>query len=157
LAPQQQPEALPPLDVLRQALQDKNFNALDGALRAIPRGSRDTTAAIAVIERVLTADDPAIRRLAAYALSELDPEAARQRLPALCAGLRDRGPRVRARVAFALGNIGPAAKEAGPLLLDLLSDDDGRVRAGAARALGLIGAEAPAVGKLTDLLKDPEP
>lgn len=56
-----------------------------------------------------------------------------------------------------LGNIGPAAAEAVPALIDALKDPDEIVRQKAAQALENIGpAAAEALPALTDALEDPD-
>ncbi len=61
----------------------------------------------------------------------------------------------RKHAAVTLGQIGPAAKDAVPHLVELLKDPDALVRRAAAGALGMIGAAAKdAVPHLIDLLKD---
>jgi HEAT repeat protein len=68
--------------------------------------------------------------------------------------LRDESPTVRRAAAYALGRIGPAAKDAAPGLAKLLTDPEADVQGAAASALVDIGAAA--VPELTKLLKDPE-
>ncbi len=61
----------------------------------------------------------------------------------------------RKHAAVTLGQIGPAAKDAVPHLVELLKDPDADVRWAAAGALGMIGAAAKdAVPHLVELLKD---
>ena len=59
-------------------------------------------------------------------------------VPALIRELHDSQPEVRARAALDLSRIGPAAREAQPVLQKLLSDDDDRVRMFATIALSEI-------------------
>jgi HEAT repeat protein len=62
---------------------------------------------------------------------------------------------VRKTAAEALGNIGPAAKDAVPALTNALHDVDHRVRGQAAAALGKMGTEAEdSMPALTEALKD---
>src|SRR5205085_4604058 len=62
----------------------------------------------------------------------------------------------RQAAATALGQIGPAAREAVPALTPLLRDPDGDVRSAAFQALGRIGpAAAAAVPALVEALADP--
>ncbi len=63
-------------------------------------------------------------------------------LSALIAALKDEDKEVRGRAANALGQIGPAAKEAVPALIAALKDEDRLVRLHAAWALGQIGPAA---------------
>ena len=73
-------------------------------------------------------------------------------LPGLLEALRDPKEHVRARAAWALGEIGDARAMHG--LLEVLSGPKLDVRYNAAVALGKIGE--PAVPKLRDALRDPE-
>ena len=68
---------------------------------------------------------------------------------------KDKDPALRSHAAFMLGQIGPEAKVAVPILTELLADQDRKVRECAAYALGRIGPDAkPAVPVLMELLKD---
>jgi HEAT repeat protein len=141
---------------LGRALAAKDFAALEKAIQAI-RPEAERKAAARVIRTRLKDPDGRVRRLAAYALSQCNPEEARKEIAALVEALRDDVPRVRARVALALAEIGPEARGAVPTLRKLLHDADPRVRAGAVRALGAIGGEvAPTLPRLLELLKDRE-
>jgi len=108
--------------------------------------SRQATGALA---DVLTHDDTAdVRRMAAWALGQIeDPSAA----PALEAGLRDGSAGVRETSAWALGQIEPAA--APPALVAALSDPDMSVRKTVAWALGQIG-DTNAAGPLAHALEN---
>jgi HEAT repeat protein len=142
---------------LERALLARDCAALDTAIQAI-QTTGVGTAAVAALRVRLGHTDPGVRRLAAYALSQIDPDGARRAIPALMEALHDGEPRVRARVALALAYMGPAAREAAPALTDLLKDPSPRARAGAARALSAIAPDAPAtVVRLAELLKDTEP
>ncbi len=141
---------------LDRALAAREFAGLEAALQTVAAGgwSRE---AVGVIRGRLHDHDSAVRRRAAYALSQVDREEAKRELAGLVEALGDDEPRVRARVALALARIGPASREAVPALLGQLHDPDPRARAGAARALGAIGAEADTVvPRVTGLLRDPE-
>ena len=61
---------------------------------------------------------------------------------------------LRVRLAETLGVIGPAAKEAVPILIETLRDDDYRLRIAATTALIHIGPEPDAVPKLVAILKE---
>jgi HEAT repeat protein len=78
-------------------------------------------------------------------------------LPALLEALRDPEPIVRARVASALGDLGPEARDAVYPLVEALRDPDSSVRNSAASALGQIGPAArPAMPSLLEMLRDEE-
>ncbi len=64
------------------------------------------------------------------------------RVAKLIEALKDQDTGVRSSAAYALGKIGPAAKDAVPALIEALKHQDSRVRLGAASALGGIGPAA---------------
>src|ERR1700685_4177469 len=68
-------------DVL-QAIRADNFMVLDTALQSASRAGHATEVAVAV-DRELATPVPAVRHLAAYALSELDRDRAKHAVPAL--------------------------------------------------------------------------
>jgi HEAT repeat protein len=142
-------------DDLGKALQEATFASVDAVLQS---PDARTAANIAAAQRELSNPTPAIRQLAAYALSELDPDRAKQEVPALVEALQHPEPLVRARLALAFAKMGPAGRAAVPGLIEQLRDENPRCRAGAARALGSMGADAAsAVPTLAGLLKDSEP
>ena len=125
-------------EALLEALDNPNFTQLARAMRSgqfaqrhAPGGaSFRQRAAIPALVLGLQDARPAVRRLAAWGLSELRfPETA----PALAAMLADRDPAVRAEAAAALGDLGEARWLAA--LHALLSDPDPDVAAQAAWAL----------------------
>jgi HEAT repeat protein len=69
--------------------------------------------------------------------------------------LLDSSPAVRNRAALSLGQLGPAAVDASPVLMDLLQDEDESVRCQAAEALGRVGGDTETVNQaLAGLLRD---
>jgi HEAT repeat protein len=111
-------------------------------------------ASVPQLARALEDGPPQVRKLAAWALGIIGPEA-RAALPQLEQALKDKSAQVRFLAAYALGEMGPLAREATPALARRLRDPDPAVRARAAEALREIGTDA--VPALTDLLKDPQP
>lgn len=102
----------------------------------------------------LGSNDPEFRRIAACALDEIGPVAARA-VPHLIPLLKDKNREVRTRAASALGRMGPAAKDAGDDLLAMMEDKSFTVRRNAARALGRIRPPAEkTIPVLTLALKD---
>jgi HEAT repeat protein len=75
-----------------------------------------------------------------------------ERIAVLIKQLEDKQPDVRSGAAFALGKLGPEAKNAVPALIKCLYDKDQEVKTYVARALGMIGA--PAVPSLSEALRD---
>ena len=75
-------------------------------------------------------------------------------VPALVAALRDCDPQVRCDAARALGDMGPAARQAVDALAEALWRQPHRLRLEAARALGRIGPAAKsALPDIRELLK----
>lgn len=104
----------------------------------------------------LTAPKWEAREMAAINLGRF-PARAKPALPALIRALDDSHPRVRMAVAGALFQLGPAAAEATPILIEhLRRDPDPKVRQLSAIALGQIGPPAAeALPALVEALRDP--
>jgi HEAT repeat protein len=97
-----------------------------------------------------------IRELAIVAIAEL-PIGEEKRVESLSVGLRDQSPRVRRRAARAIGDQGPAAISALPLLISGIKDPDPSVRRDCVGALGRMGPSAyAAVPLMMPLLSDSE-
>jgi HEAT repeat protein len=111
-------------------------------------------ASVPELARALEDGPPQVRKLAAWALGIVGPQA-KAALPQLEQALKDKSAQVRFLAAYALGEMGPLAREATPALARRLRDPDPAVRARAAEALREIGADA--VPALADLLKDQHP
>ena len=92
-----------------------------------------------VADRLVSMDE-ILREEAGGDLLELSGPARSKLVPSLIRSLKSREPAVRCHAARALGKIGPAAKEAIPVLLEMLSDTglNSNVGAAAADAFGLI-------------------
>lgn len=114
----------------------------------------DVKNAAPMVRAGLSDRNPAVRASAAEAVLVIGPT--KEELPALLNLLKEPGATVRGAAATAIGQIGPAAKDAVPQLIRLLDDRDSEVRIPATVALGRIGTPAqPAVRKLKELLRDP--
>lgn len=102
----------------------------------------------------LSADDENTRALAAEKLKDGKAEA----VPVLQWLLKVEGPaEPRWRAADALGQIGVAARPAGPELIAALKDSDSHVRSVAAKSLGELAPDVPgAVEALVELFPDPQ-
>jgi len=98
-------------------------------------------AALPMLTESLQHREASVRKMAAYALSEIALSAAKA-IPALIQALRDPDREVRQMAAFALGQIGPLAAEAASALAQALGDPDPDVRDNAAYALKAIDREA---------------
>ena len=81
--------------------------------------------------------------MAATALGGIGPAAAKNEgaVSALIVALKDAERNVRWGAAYALGRIGPDAKDAVPALTEVLKDEDQNVRNSAEEALKRIKAE----------------
>jgi len=96
---------------------------------------------------------PRVKAQAAWSMVHVDPKG-EECVPALCGALREEGEdtTVLAKVAEALGKLGPPAEPAVPELVLLLKHLNRGVRLQAARALGNIGVGAEdALGDLRAL------
>jgi HEAT repeat protein/cyclophilin family peptidyl-prolyl cis-trans isomerase len=118
------PVTAPPVDVV--------------AVRAL------TPAAAAGLDHLALDPDPAVRRRAILAIGRVGML---DGLPHLVAALHDSDVEVRAVAAFAIGLIGPDAREGARPLRAALEDPSLLVRARAIEGLGLVGdaASAPAI------------
>jgi HEAT repeat protein len=107
-----------------------------GAVRAA-----DVRSAIpALVDLVQKDKDPAVRRAAASALGQVDPDP-EVAVPVLIGALKDKAAPVRIAAAGALGLFGNAAKEAIPALQQLQTDKDKAVARAANMALRSIRAK----------------
>src|SRR5262249_25141354 len=78
-----------------------------------------------------------------------------QQVAELVVTLKNGNPAERAAAARILGELGPAAKDGVPGLIEVLADEDASVRRSAARSLGDIGHAARAASPaLAKALKD---
>jgi HEAT repeat protein len=139
-----------------------NTNVRHSAMFVLAQLGGDGYPAIPVLQAAMRRD--ADRVPAALMLREIDPKeewivpAISPRMPrpldALRRCLRQNNPEVRIAAIQALTKIGPAAKEAVPLLTKLTEDTDDNVRWKAVQALGAMKQEAmPAVPALLKVLR----
>ncbi|MEQ2009591.1 MAG: HEAT repeat domain-containing protein [Limisphaerales bacterium] len=113
--------------------------------------------AVPELIRLLTHEDPEVRRDAAGGLLMLE-EGAEAAVPALVRRLKDGDAQVRAKAAAALGRIGKHPQLAVPALIAAISDPNEKVRANASGHLAAFGADAkPAVPHLLKALTDVAP
>jgi len=89
--------------------------------------------------------DPDVRQHSAIALAAIGPEA----IPALIQVLTDKIKERRAAAAYALGQMGEAARDAMPSLLTVLKDDDAAVRRSAAQAISRIVSSDIGAGRVS--------
>jgi uncharacterized protein (TIGR02996 family) len=113
-------------------------------------------AAVPALIVALQDEESSVRKLAAFALQRIGPEAV-QATPALLVALRDRNRSMRLAAAETLGSFRARGVEAVPALSVALRDKDNSVRRAAALALGQIGpGAAQAVPALVLALQDKE-
>ncbi len=140
---------------LASALGDPDPAVRREAARALGGvGPAARTAREALLRALDDARQP-VRWAAARALFDIGVAA--EDVPRLAALVRHPDAYVRGFAAFALGNLGPAAKPAVPALAEALALPDAYARAGPAAALAQIGADAAAaVPALVQGLADPD-
>lgn len=114
---------------------------------------------VADLVKTLSSNDTVELFLAIQALAAKGPEAA-PAVPDLIKILGDdkRSNQLRVESAHALGEIGPAAKDAVPVLLETVKARESALRGYSAKALGCIGPDAAAAVKpLAVLVRDSDP
>jgi len=145
------PTAQAALPSLRRFLRDKELEiagaeAIDVLVRAWRRGGEDRRAALEALGRIGPGAEDAIPALARAmpeagapeALASIGPVA----VPALIESLRSSDRATREAAMRALARIGPAARDAVPLVAGLLPDPQ------AMETLGAIGGFEPLIGEL---------
>lgn len=127
-------EAVP---VIAALLDSGNEPTRKAAINALGRmGSAAFSAAPQLAETLKSSGDNETRVVAAEALGRIGPKCAATAVPALAkAAQNDRWPKVRSTSLTALGEMGPAAKEAIPVLRVALKDPDGWISQAATNAL----------------------
>lgn len=135
------------LPIISKTIEDKNSKHLRDvsawALLTIdPKNPQYVRQALPVLINGLTNEMPVARREVAMALRKLGPTA-EVAVPELVKALKaEQDQRVRTEIISALGDIGPGAAEALPLVLQSLSDSVPMIRYSACYALGKFGAKA---------------
>ena len=134
-------EAVP---VIAGILDSGNEPTRKAAVSGLGRmGSVAAPAAPGLVELLQSARDTETRVEAAEALGRIGPKCAPVAVPALAkAAQSDNWPKVRSTSLTALGEMGPAAKEAIPVLRAALKDPDGWISGAATRALFRVEPDA---------------
>ena len=127
-------EAVP---VLADLLDSGNESTRKSAASGLGRmGVTALPAAPRLVGTLQSASDPETRVAAAEALGRIGPKCASTAVPALAKAAKDDPwPKVRSTSLTALGEMGPAAKEAIPVLREALKDPDGWISMAARNAL----------------------
>jgi len=137
-------------------LKDEAISVRIAAVLALGEiGPTAQKAAEPILAMIHEKEDPLVDSMAAIALGMMGPEVA----PLLTKALEDPLQRKRMAAAFALGDLGPVAKDAVPGLVKLLNDKETLGPAIVLRALGKIGAEAKAAAPAIEpflLAKNPD-
>ncbi|MCI0639650.1 MAG: HEAT repeat domain-containing protein [Gemmataceae bacterium] len=158
---------------LMQFSPDKARVALPELLNLCKENSSDVRrAALAVLVKVVNAEDAAaaeslrqaltdqdleVRRNAALALSNIGGKGAAAAVPILLDALRKGDVELRRQAAAGIRNIGEYADSAVPDLVKVLRDSDEELRRFVALALGGIGEKASsAIGPLVEMIADPK-
>ena len=136
-----------------------SYGAVGAQVRMATTDNTDLHAAAATLVRALDDRDPRLRLEAAYALSHLQLSPRQVGLAGSIThaleGTYDRA--IQTYLTRTLGDFGPAAASAAPVISPLLDEDDPVLAASAARALARLGtaawsqaSEARLVGRLSD-------
>lgn len=127
-------EAVP---VVAALLESGNEPTRKAAVRGLGRmGSAAVPAALQLAGVLQSERDAETRVDAAEALGRIGPKCAKAAVPALAkAAKEDKWPKVRSTSLTALGEMGPEAKEAIPVLREALKDPDGWISMAARNAL----------------------
>lgn len=149
------PPAKSAVPALAAALEDKEIRSIVAeALAGI--GPDAKPAVPSLIQIIRKEKEPSLRHTAAVALVRIDKSAAGPGAPVLAESLRNPDGRFRHDAVMLLVAIGPAGKEATPVLTEMLKDKQLHTRQLAAHALGY-GKDPRSVPSLLEAFeKDPE-
>jgi len=143
------PAAKDSATALAELLKDPEIAVRRSALRAIKEIHPGPQAMIPILTKMLQDSDPTLTGRVLNAIADAGPEA----VPGLKAALKDEKARYWALVI--LRDIGPAAKDAMPEIVETLNDKRPEIRREAVLTLGAMGETAKsAAPELVKLLKD---
>ena len=137
------------VEFLIEKLENGDIGDRDRAATAVGMIGEPAQAAVPALIRVLEDEISWTRRNAAEALDPFGPSPSNRKPGGLSEAFRRE--MVRCGVTWALGQIGPPAIDAVPVLLLALKDPDETVRSNAAKSLGQIGKQDIAL--LPDLVR----
>jgi HEAT repeat protein len=146
------PEARGAKTALIKALADPEYGVRHRAATALARLGANDAAVAEALARALKDPSAFVRVKAALALVKVDATRAQEAVAALRAALADADDGGTA--AAALGELGPAARDAAPALVALLKDRESWWRGTAAKSLGQIGAADGVAPALLEALQD---
>jgi HEAT repeat protein len=151
------PEVRATVGALELIVRDKNLAVLDQAIEKIIFQKAETLA-VPVLAAALQHADMDVRGLAGYALVRIEAKKEPGLILALSQALRGKETRVRAKAAYALGEIGVPARTALPELRAALQDREATVRVKAAEAIWkLDGQSQPVLPIIIAALRDDGP
>lgn len=146
-------------ELSRVLLEEDEPDVRQAAAKALGRVGTSADIAVASLMRAMQDSRPEVRREAAMSLGRLKP-ASEKMVVGLTQRLADDTEKVEVRVAAAnsLGNLGPPAKSAVPILVATLDQGDRDLLKASIQTLGKIGPEASAaVPSLRKALDRAEP
>jgi HEAT repeat protein len=145
------------IPALSRTLKDKDLKVRRAAAVALIQMGRTNKETLEVLLEDMHSRDKDVRKAAVWALGQVSKQVGAAILPALRKALKDEDEEVRGHAAQALGEMGLAAREAVPDLIETLHHKAWTTRLDAASALGEIGPAAKAaVPALIQALDDPE-
>jgi len=145
------PAAMPAVEALALQLADPDIHARRAAMHALRMIKPGPDKVVPLMLKALGDKEPAVVLNALHTLAEVGEPAVAPMIEAL------KDDRTDYWACIVLSEIGPAAKDAVPQLIEKLNDDEQEVRMEVAMTLAAIGPAAePAIPKLTEMLKDPE-
>jgi HEAT repeat protein len=144
--------------VLSEALKDPEWEVRHGIATTLGEIGSAAIETLPALRAALKDEDVWIRRTAARAITQIDPEQPGEAIGVLAQALEEKDPGIRAYFIEILSGLGPVAKDAAGALTKLLDDEVISVRRSAAIALLRVqGAEAKgAAAIVNDALAEPD-
>ncbi len=128
---------------VKRFITDLGDNHKDISSRGAAELNNIGTPAILELIKALEDGNSNVRRFAASFLEKHKALTVEHKVKRYILDLSDSHPNVRTKAAEALGNMGPAAAEATPLLIKLIGNNDYYIRLHASKALEKIGSLSP--------------
>jgi HEAT repeat protein len=139
------PAAAASLPTIESRLNDETPEVQYAAIYALGKIGPADKSAVPMLRKNLAGDDPFLKMASVWALLKIegnDATLVKTALPILTGLLKDEHELRRIEAAHSLGEIGPAAAAALPLLKELAESDTAAVRKAAAEAIQKIGGSA---------------
>jgi HEAT repeat protein len=122
-----------------KALKDPNATRRERALQVLARLGADAAPAAPELAEVIKTGTPQHKTEALYVVAAIGAKADATAVAAAVAALGDADPQVKMAAEYAVGKIGPAAKDALPALRQLAGSDDELVKLSSVWAMLQIG------------------